>query len=817
MNLSESSLKRIKYGIWLAFALPVFFLLLIIILIATENLGYIPPFEELENPKSNLASEVISSDNQLLGKYYKENRTIVNFEDLSPNVVNALIATEDARFYSHSGIDFKALARVFFGVITGRSQGGGSTITQQLAKNLYRMREVDNDSLSEPGFLGKLWSTGIMKFQEWVTAVLLERKYTKDEILVMYLNTVTFGQNAFGIKSAARIYFNTSPDSLRIEQAAVLVGLLKAPTFYSPKRNPENSFRRRNTVLKQIERYQGRLNELTGYKELTDEQYDSLRKIPLTIDYQRQEHDEGISTYFREYLRGIMTADKPDIKKYPAWSRNKYYEDSVEWVNNPLYGWCSKNKKPDGSSYNLYNDGLKIYTTINSQMQDYAEKSVSEHMGLGYNINGKKYPSLQETFEKVEINKRKNAPFSWRITDEQYMQIMWNAVRRSERYRVAHSDKGLDSAAIMKEFKTKTDMAVFSWKGEIDTVMTPWDSILYYKKFLRAGFMSMEPQTGFVRAYVGGINFVHFKFDHVMIARRQVGSTFKPFVYTLAMMPGGYSPCYEIPNIPVVFEMPAGQHPPTYSPQFSTSKLDGQMVSLKTGLALSLNQVSAWVMKQYSPEAVIEIARKLGITSQLDPVYSLCVGSAEVKLGEMVAAYAAYANKGVWVEPLFVTRIEDKNGNIISVFKPKKKHAIDENTAYRMVEMMRGVVDIGTSTRIRNTFALTNQIAGKTGTTNNNSDGWFIGFTPDLVSGGWVGGEERSIQFSSTNYGQGANMALPFWALYMRRIYANGKLGYSKSIKFDIPDNPDNVVTDCNEYKNGQINNIFIDDDDDIF
>lgn len=801
MKLSNQKQKLVFRIFWITLIIPFITIFLIFLMISTGNLGYIPSFDELENPKSNLASEIFSSDNKLLGKYYKENRTIVQFEDLSANLVNSLIATEDIRFHRHSGIDFIALGRVFKGVVTGNHQGGGSTISQQLAKNLYRMREVLEEERPNPKTkVGKMWNMAIMKFQEWVTAAKLEKNYTKEEIIVMYLNTVPFGHNAFGIKSASRIFFNTTPDSLRIEDAAVLIGLLRAPTYYSPIRNPENSKRRRNIVLSQIEKYQSKLKKLTGFKPMTEEQFDSLRNLPLKAKYTRQSHTEGLSTYFREYLRTTMTAQKPKKENYPSWATQQFIEDSIEWVENPLYGWCHKNKKPDGTSYNIYNDGIKIYTTIDSRMQKYAEESVKEHMGKGYTIKGRTYPPLQKTFEKIELSRRKNAPFSWRLNDKQIDNIIWTSIRRSERYRIAVNRK-LDSTKIMKEFKTPTQMTVFTWNGDKDTTMTPYDSILYYKSFLRAGFMSMEPGTGYVKAYVGGIDFIHFKYDHVMQARRQVGSTFKPFVYTLAMMPGGYSPCYQVPNVPVVIDMPPGSPKPTYSPKFSKSKLDGEMISLKLGLALSLNQISAWVIKQYKPKAVIEISRKLGIKSPLEPVYSLCVGSAEVKLSEMIGAYGSYPNKGVWVEPIFVTRIEDKNGNIISIIKPKKREAIDENTAFRMVELMRGVVDYGTSTRIRHTYRLYSQIAGKTGTTNNNSDGWFIGYTPELVSGAWVGGEERSIHFSSTAYGQGASMALPIWALYMRRVLNDPKLNYDKNARFKEPEKSDGIISDCNEYQ----------------
>jgi len=781
---------------WSLIGIPFLTIFFLLALISFDAFGPMPSFEELENPKSKLASEIISSDQQQLGKYYKEeNRTIVNFDDISSNLVNALVATEDIRFYDHSGIDGRGLLRVLFRTLMlgQESKGGGSTITQQLAKNLF-----PRDTISNRSKFVKLTFTAVAKLKEWITAIKLERNYTKDEILVMYLNTVPFGSNAFGIKSASRTYFSKDPNMLTLGEAATLIGMLKAPSYYSPRNHPERSRLRRNTVINQIQKYQKSLTKLTGFKKSTPQQFDSIRALPIKLSYRAQAHNEGLATYFREFLRIMMTAKKPEKSKYT--DIRSYMEDSLEWENNALYGWCNKNFKPDGTPYDLYRDGIKIYTTINSKMQKYAEEAVSEHLGLSKE-------SLQKEFD-LDLKKRKRNPFSADLSDKQIKDIMWSSIRRSERYRVLKST-GLDSAEIMKNFNTKTEMSVFSWKsGEIDTLLTPYDSILYYKRFLRAGFMAMEPQSGFVKAYVGGINFNHFKFDHVMLSKRQVGSTFKPFIYTMAMMPGGFSPCYKIPNIAVTFDMPKGQKPPTYTPQYSGSKLDGQMIPIKVGLALSLNQISAWIMKQYNPNAVVELAHKMGIKSYLDPVYSLCVGSAEVKLAEMVSAYDTYPNKGVFVEPLFVTRIEDKNGNVISTFKAKKVEVLSEGTAYRMVYMMQGVVDGGTSSRIRYKYGMKNEMAGKTGTTNNQSDGWFIGFVPNLVAGGWVGGEERSIRFSTTALGQGSTVALPIWALFFQKVYADGTLGVSKA-NFEKPDNDDGIELDCGKYEQGNNSNLY--------
>lgn len=793
--------KLFSRTLWIIFIVPVVAVIVLFTLISYGALGFMPSFEELENPKSNLASEVLSSDQSLLGKFYKQNRTVVTFEEISPYLVNALVATEDERFYEHSGIDGKALLRVIWGVATGNRRGGGSTITQQLAKNLFPRDTIRNRSK-----LSRMFHIGIIKFKEWVTAVKLERNYTKKEIIVMYLNTVPFGHQAFGVKSAARTFFNKSSDSLKVEEAALLIGLLKAPTRFSPRLHPENSIHRRNVVLAQMKR-----NDF-----LDKQSFDSLKQIPIKLDYHVQSHKEGLCPYFREYLRTTMTASKPEREDYPDYMYQSFVDDSLEWKTNPLYGWCYKNPKPDGKPYNLYKDGLRIYTTINSSMQRHAERAVAEHIG----------GTLQHAFYK-DITKLKHPPFSWRMKEKDIEKIMYRTMLRSERYRVL-KDAGLDSAAIRKNFNTPVEMTVFRWKpikrnrwgkpkGKLpqnmteylDTVMTPMDSILYYKKILRAGFMSMEPQTGYVRAYVGGIDYKHFKYDHVTESRRQVGSTFKPFLYTLAMI-DGMSPCYKVANVPQRFFIPNQNK--VYEPQYSDSKRKGEMVTLKYGLAMSLNQISAYLMKRYPPQAVIDIARKLGITSPIDPVPSICVGAAEITLSEMVAAYGTYANKGIQVKPLFVTRIEDKNGNVITIFKPEKKEALSEETAYLMIEMMRGVVQIGTSTRIRYRYKLTNDIAGKTGTTNNNSDGWFIGITPNLVSGAWVGGEERSIHFRSTTLGQGANMALPIWARYMKKVYSDKILNVNKE-RFDEPLFELSVETDCDKYEQQQHENEFDEDD----
>ncbi len=785
--------KRLIRILWILLISPFILGVIFFALISAGAFGELPGFDELENPKTNIATEVYSSDGRLLGKFFRENRTVVDFRELSPNILNALVATEDARFYDHSGIDWRALMRVAQGIITGNRAGGGSTVTQQLAKNLFRMRKDLKGG-----------NVALTKFKEWVVAVKLERSYTKQEILAMYLNTVDFGSNAFGINSAARTFFDTTPDSLSLIEASVLVGLLKAPTAYSPKINPKRSLERRNVVISQIQKYQNQLSDYHGYKPKTTDYYDSLRNEPITLHYSVQSHTKGIAKHYREYIRQLLTKKKPVCPKNPKKnpiSYQRYLSDSAEWANNPIYGWCNKNKKPDGDFYSLYEDGLKIYTTINYDMQRYAEEAVRKHIG-GY---------LQPLFYKRHKG-RKKAPFAWQLTNRDIQKILTLSMKRTQRYRSLRK-AGKDSAEILKVFKTPVKMRLFTWKqkteiingkkeyfgipSEIDTVLSPWDSIRYYKYFLHAGMMSIEPQTGYVRAYVGDIDYHYFRYDNVSLSQRQVGSTFKPFVYSVAME-DGLSPCHRVPNIPVTFLEGTFNLKEDYTPKYSKNKREGEMVTLKYGLASSLNQISAWIMKKYGPEAVVKMAHKTGIKSYLIPVPSLCVGAAEVKLSEMVGAYDTYANRGVHIEPVFISRIEDKHGNLIAKFTSKQEQAMHEITAFKMIELMKGVVDRGTSVRLRYTYGFKNEIAGKTGTTNDNSDGWFIGMVPNLVTGVWVGGEERSIRFLSSADGQGAAMALPIWAYYMQSVYKNKKLGISDA-PFEAPRGFDEDEFDCSK------------------
>lgn len=769
-NLRENQKKILKY-FWIIFLTPISIFLLIILLISVGWLGYMPSIEDLQNPKRDLASEIISEDGKVIGTYYlNENRNAVEYKDLSPFIVQALIAREDHRFEKHAGIDGSALFRVMVKTVlmSNVEQGGGSTITQQLAKNLFQTR--DRDTTHYWRFFQKV-VVSFQKFKEWVIAVRLEKNYTKDEIITMYLNTVPFSGDAYGIKAAARAFFNKSPDSLKIEEAALLVGLLKAPSKLNPVKHPERSQLRRNSVLAKMYEH--------GY--LNEAQFDSLINIPVKVKYIPQGQNSGIATYFREYLRMIMTRKKPSKSDYFNYS--SYREDSLEWENNPLYGWCSKNTKPDGTPYNLYTDGIKIYSTINYNMQVYAEEALQQHLSS----------DIQPAFDK-EKKGRKKAPFSNRLSDQEIEDLMKSAMKRTDRYR-SLKNSGFSEAEILKNFKTKTDMTVFSWKGDIDTVMSPWDSIRYFKSILRASFMAMDPHTGNVKAYVGGPDYRYFKYDGVKVQKRQVGSTFKPFLYTIAMQEG-HTPCERVLNIPYTFNVIQDGKDTTWTPKNSSStKYDNKMVTLKWGLANSINQVSAWVLTQFKPEMVVDVAHKMGIRSHIDAVPSIILGTSDVSLYEMVGAYSTFANKGVYTEPIFVTRIEDKNGNVISVFQPQKEEAISEQTAYLMLNLMEGVIRGGTATRLQYKYNLMNELAGKTGTTQNHSDGWFMGVAPNLVAGVWVGGEDRAVHFDYLNMGQAATTALPVYGLFMQKVYADKRFS---SMSQDMFERPANFSVDLN-------------------
>lgn len=721
-RLTKEEIRRYTITFWKIVLGCVAFGIILIFAVGLGLFGKLPSFRDLENPKSNLASDVISDDGVVLGSYYVQNRSNVRYDQISPNVINALIATEDVRFYSHSGIDFKRTFTIIFYNLIGRKQGA-STITQQLALNMFQ----------EEGRAHNFFKRFIQKLQEWIIAIKLERNYTKEEIITMYLNTVDFGAyNSFGIKAAAQTYFNTTPDKLEPEQAAVLVGMLKGPAVYSPIRNPERSLARRNTVLENMRK--------AGY--LSDQEAEGLKQKPLVLSFKPSSHNDGYATYFRSVL-------KKDIQKI---------------LSDPDLNI----KKADGSTYDIDRDGLKIYTTINSHMQRYAEEAQSEYMR-----------TLQTEFTRVW--KYRN-PFKGEAE-----QLLGQGMKRSDRYKQL-SDEGLTESEIVKNFNTPAKMSIFTWRGDIDTTMTPMDSIKYYKLLLRNAVMSMEPQTGYVRAWVGGINFEHFKYDQVKMGTRQVGSTAKPFTYTVAVN-DGFSPCYQIPNEPITID--------GWSPR-SDHTIPGSL-TLKKALAHSQNWVTARLMNQVGPTAVSTLIKKMGITTNVPSYYSICLGTFDASLYDMVGAYSVFANHGIWTEPIYLLRIEDKNGNVIYERKPKVVVALNPQTAYVMTDMLKDVVMEGTGVRLRYKYRLTNPIGGKTGTTQNNSDGWFIGITPQLVTGVWTGAEDRAVHFLSTNQGEGANSALPIFALYMKKVYADPSLKYTKG-DFEPPQGGVNITIDCNAY-----------------
>ena len=719
-NLSQEDISHYTKLFWKVIIYGILTFVLLIASVGFGLFGELPSFRDLENPKSNLATEVISSDGNILGTYFIQNRSNAKYKDLSPNLVNALIATEDVRFYKHSGVDLKGTFAIIFYSAIGKKRGS-STITQQLAKNLFPRKKQN------------IFNIGIIKLKEWLTAIKIERNYTKEEIITMYFNTVDFGSNSYGIKAASKTYFSKTPNKLSIDESALLVGILKGTTVFSPIKNPERAIKRRNVVLEQMEKY-GFISEAELIENNSKE---------LNLQFQSPDHNQGSATYFREYVRQEVAA------------------------------WCKENKKADGETYDIYRDGLKIYTTIDSRMQAYAEAAVKEHL----------------TYLQAEFYKHWKGKTPWGENTD----IISTSMRRSDRYQQL-KEEGIAESEIKKIFDTPIKMTLFSWAGDIDTTLSPIDSIKYYKWYLRSSFMSMDPHNGAIKAWVGGPNYEYFKYDQVKMGKRQVGSTFKPFVYTVAM-DNGWSPCYEAPNLPIVFE-----DFDNWSPKNSDGK-QGGMMTLRNGLANSVNLITAYMMKQVGPQAVVNVAKKMGITSDIPAYPSICLGTADVSLYEMVGAYSTYANKGVWTEPVYISRIEDKNGNVLYEKIPRKVDALSEQTAYLMLFMLRGVIDKGTGLRLRGPrYRFTNPIAGKTGTTQENSDGWFIGITPDLVSGVWTGAEDRSVHFRSTNLGEGANTALPIWALYMKKVYADATLKISKG-DFIAPAGGLDVEIDCDKFK----------------
>lgn len=780
-SVTGSNLKKYKRNLWLIF---IGFMLLGVAffwLLSLGIFGFMPSFEDLENPHNQVASQIITSDGELLGKYYKnENRIMVSYDNLPPQLVQALVATEDERFYRHSGIDLRGLFRVAVGVLSGNNTGGGSTISQQLAKLLFP-RE------SNSGF--KLL---FRKFKEWIIAVKLERSYTKEEIISMYLNKFEFINGAFGIGVASKTYFNVIPDSLQLHQSAMLVGMLKNPWLYNPTRNEELATQRRNVVLHQM--YKNRY--------ITHDQYDSLSVLPLDIDFHRDEIKRGIAPYFRKYLERTMIAKEPnrsDYGKSPS-SRQKYYEDSVAWHNDPLYGWCNKNTKADGQPYDLYKDGLKIYTTINYKMQQYAENAVQ------YNLK-RIQPQLDN-----HVKRFRNAPFSDDLSEKEVRKMLLNEMKRTGRY-AEMKKRDLSEDQIFEEFSIPDTLSLYTWDGYKDTIISPLDSIKYYLRNLSSSFMAMEPGTGNVKAWVGGSAYGFTEIDMVRSStyKRQVGSTCKPFLYTLGMQ-NGLTPCLMVPNVEQSFLLDNGD---TWTAKNSTrdSENDGKMVTLQWGLAHSVNQISAWLMKQYNPNAMLKVMRRLGIYSDVPAVPSMFLGTAEITVYEMVAAYAVYANRGVYTTPMIVTKIEDCNGNLLATFSPQHRDAIDENTAYLMISLLQNVIREGSGIRLISRADVFKEygnfpvpFAGKTGTTQNHSDGWFVGFSPELVAGVWTGANYRSVRFSDISRGQGSNMALPVFGKFFKQVFADSTLGYNENFSFTPPANFD-INIDCSEQKSSTQDN----------
>ncbi|MBR4238295.1 MAG: transglycosylase domain-containing protein [Prevotella sp.] len=738
-------------------------------------IGYMPDLKDLQNPISRFATQVFSADGQVIGtwNFNRENRIMVSYDKLPPHLVKALVATEDERFYEHSGIDFIALGRAIVkrGIMRQESAGGGSTITQQLAKQLYS--ETAHSKLERL----------LQKPIEWVIAIKLERYFTKEEIIAMYLNYFDFLHNAVGIKTAANTYFNKEPKDLDVNEAATLVGLCKNPSLYNPVRYPERSKERRNVVLSQMNK-QGFLSK-AEMNEWADK--------PLELHFHRADHKEGVAPYFREFLRQYMMAKKPEKSDYPSWNQGQFVYDSISWVSDPLYGWCNKNFKKDGKPYNVYTDGLKVHTTIDTRMQKYAEEAVYQHVA--------RY--LQPAFTQEKRN-RPNAPFTNALTKEQVRQIMNRSMLQSERYRSMKA-AGATDEEIRESFQKKTEMTVFTYHGDIDTVMTPMDSIRYYKSFLRSGFMSMDPKTGQVKAYVGGLNYNHFMYDMVSTGRRQVGSTIKPYLYALAMQ-NGFSPCDLAPNVQRTY-MVAGK---PWTPRNGSRSRYGAMVTLEWGLAQSNNWISAYLMSKLNPQQFVGILHDFGINNpNIHPSMSLCLGPCEVSVSEMVSAYTTFANHGIRVAPMFVSHIEDSEGNVLVRFQPRMNEVINAESADKMLVLLQAVVNKGTGSRLRRRYNVEGEIGGKTGTTNRNSDAWFMGFTPQLVTGCWVGGEDRDIHFDSMTWGQGATMALPIFASFIKKVYADRSLGYSPDATFGLPKEYNPCKTGSSDFDEFGIEEVF--------
>jgi penicillin-binding protein 1A len=750
-NKKIPSKSNIIKWLWRLFFIFIAVNVVVFLLMSSGLIGYLPRIDELENPIDKYASQVISSDDQLLFTYSKENenRILIDYNELSPHLVNALVATEDQRYYTHSGIDVIGLGRAIFKTVLlqDESSGGGSTISQQLAKQLYSPRASNK--------LQRMFQKPI----EWLIAVKLERQYTKDEIINLYFNKYDFNYGGIGIESAARTYFNKRPIDLNIQEAAMLVGMLKNSARYNPIRREQLTKDRRDVVLAQMRKA----------RHLTLREADSLQKLPIELDFNRVDHVTIPAPYYRQHLAKVMMAVKPERKNYASWQRQQFMEDSLSWLNDELYGWCNKNKKADGSNYNIYTDGLKIYSTIDSRMQKYAEQAVREHLQY-----------LQPQFA-AEIRGKKYAPYANSVAND-VEKLLQTAMKQTDRYRILKRE-GWSDDKILSNFKdSPVEMKVFSWKGDIDTTMTPWDSIRYHKSYLRAGFMAVSPVTGHVKAYVGGPDFAHFKYDMVTTGKRQIGSTIKPYLYTLAMEEG-LSPCDGMIHGPITIIAENGE---PWSPKNTRGAL-GSFVTIKWGLQNSDNWVTAYLMSLFSPYAFARMLKSFGLKTPADPVVALALGTNDASVYEMAGAYTAFVNKVIRIEPLLVTRIEDSYGHVVANFVPKMQEIFSETTSYKMLDMLKAVVDAGTGNRLRRLYNLQGEMGGKTGTTNDNSDAWFMSFTPEIVASAWVGGEEPTIRFDRMMYGQGAAAALPIHGLFYQRVYADPKLKLTDNGRFDIP------------------------------
>lgn len=747
--------RKFIVALWCALAGCVLMATLGVAAIEWGWIGYMPPLDELQNPINRYASQIITADGKLIGTWSRnENRIFVDYDSISPAVFDALVATEDIRFFEHSGVDMRAVGRAVVkrGLMGQASAGGGSTITQQLAKQLYS------------GTARSSMERLLQKPIEWVIAAELERFYTKKEILTLYLNYFDFLHNAVGIKTASSVYFGKRPKDLTVTEAALLIGMCKNPSYYNPVREPERCLQRRNVVLEQMVK--------AGF--LARSEYDRLRAEPLGLKFHRVDHKEGQAAYLREYLRRIMMAEKPVRDHYREWQAQQFYSDSLAWETDPLYGWCKKNVKKDGTPYDIYTDGLKVYTTIDSRMQKYAEESVYKHVAL----------YLQRLFDK-EKSVSPTFPYSSALSRKEVRHILERSMKQSDRYR-AMKASGATEEEIKAAFVARVPMTVFTYHGDVDTVMSPMDSIRYYKTFLRSGLMSIDPANGHVKAYVGGLNYSHFQYDMCMVGRRQVGSTIKPYVYAMAME-DGHTPCDVLTNLQRTYHV----NGTSWTPRNGSRARYGQGVTLKWGLSQSNNWVTAELMNQVDPTGYrfVKLLKDFGVANpSIIPSIVLCLGPCDITVAEMASAYTAFANKGIRSAPLLVTRIEDNQGNVVAEFQPRMNEVISTESAYKMIEMLRGVIDHGTGGRLRYRYGIEGPVAGKTGTTNRNSDGWFVGFVPRLVTACWVGGEDRDIHFNTTSMGQGAATALPVWAYYMKKVFRDKTLGYAEDEDFDIPD-----------------------------